>query len=755
MRNQTALLIAPLLCACASSQAAKGPSMTNAQDGSASAPATARLSEADEKFLRDLAETRSFALGKPNHFAVAPDGSRVLFLRAESRKAKNRLYSMEVASGQVRELITPDQVTGGAAEKLSDEEKARRERMRISGAGFTGFQLSRDGQRVLVSLSGRVFLVEIATAKSVEVAGTDEKGAAPFDAHLSPDGRQVAFVRGGELWVAPAGGAAAGAAKQLTSGATELITHAQAEFVAQEEMGRFTGHFWSADSQRLLYEEADATGVEQLHFSDPANLFGHSSSQPYPRPGKANVKVRLGMLPAAGGDTQWIKWDAERYPYLARVHWAQGAPPTIQVQTRDQRDLLLLEVDPASGATKELVHEHDDAWVNLHDDYAWLRDGSGFLWASERGGAWQLELRARDGRAVRTLTPLELGFEGLYWLDPQGRTAIVGAGKEPVEQQLYEIPLDGSPVRELTRGPGTHHASFARESRTYVHLLSKADAPSIAEVIRADGSVAGQIPAVNEEAPFLARVELAKVGAAPGYWTALIRPRDFDPKRRYPVWLSVYGGPGHNVVVAAADHYLFDQWIADHGFIVARVDNRGTKGRGRNWERAILHKFAEVTIEDQVAGLKALAAGEPAMDLSRVGVTGASFGGYLSALAVLRRPDAFKAAVATSSVTDWLDYDTHYTERYLGVPGKGDEIYARNGLLDYAANLSRPLLLIHGSADDNVLFSHTLKLADALFRAGRAFEMLPLAGQTHQVGADPVVRLQYWRRVFDFFRTHL
>ncbi len=726
--------------------------MSNADESAARAPAAARLTEADEKFLRDLAETKGFTLGKPGHFVVTPDGSRVLFLRAEPRRARQHLYSMDVASGETRELITPEQVTGGAAEQLSAEEKARRERMRITGGGFTGFGLSRDGRKVVTSLSGRVFLVELGTGKSQLVADKDDKGHAPFDTHLSPDGAQVAFVRGGELWVAPVAG---GPPLQLTSGAAGALTHAQAEFVAQEEMGRFTGHWWSADSQRLAYQEADATGVEELHFVDPAALFGAHSSQFYPRPGKANVKVRLGVVSASGGETTYVKWDAEKYPYLARVHWMKDAPLTIQVQTRDQHDLLLLEVDPKTGQTKELLREHDDAWVNLHDQYSWLRDGSGFLWASERGGAWQLELRARDGQPVRTLSAREAGFRGVRWLDPAGRTVIVAAGKEPIEQQLVEIPLDGSAARELTRGPGFHDAIFAREARTHVRTLSRPDGASTAEVVRPDGTVAGVVPEVAERAPFAARVELAKVGQAPGFWTSLVRPRDFNPKRRYPVWLSVYGGPGHNVVVPTQEAYLFDQWIADHGFFVVRVDNRGTQWRGRDWERAIKYKFADVPLEDQVAGLQALAAGEPALDLSRVGVTGGSFGGFLSALCVLRRPDFFKAAVATSSVTDWLDYDTHYTERYLGVPGKDDEIYPRNSLLQYAPNLARPLLLVHGTADDNVLFSHTLKLADALFRTGRSFETLPLAGQTHQVGADPVIRLQYWRRVFDFFHQHL
>jgi dipeptidyl-peptidase-4 len=711
------------------------------------------LSAGDEKFLRDLAETRSFTLGKPQKFAFTPDGSWVVFLRAEPRKPRQHLLAMSVASGELRELITPEQVLGReGAEQLSPEERARRERMRITDQGFAGFDLSEDGKVLLTSLSGRIFAVELATGKSVEVAGPDESKRAPFDAHLSPDGQQVAFVRGGELWVAPVAG---GKAKQLTQGAGGPISHAQAEFVAQEEMGRFTGHWWIRPGQQLLYEIADATGVEQLHLLDPVNPFANLTSQPYPRPGKANVAVTLAIISASGGQSRLVQWDVEKYPYLARVHSMEDAPLTIQVQTRDQRDLLLLEVDPITGKTKQLLHEHDPAWINLSNEYHWLPGGGAFLWPTERNGFWQLELRSRDGKLIRELTPRELDVRHLRFVDPTSRAIIVAAGREPTEQHLFEMPIGGGRAEQLTSNPGFHDGIFAKASRVHVHSIARIDGPQIQRLVRADGSVAGEMPSIAEQPPREPKVQLAKVGEKPGFWTALVRPRDFDPKGKYPVWLRVYGGPGHNVVTPGAEAYFFDQWIADHGYIVAAIDNRGTEMRGRDWNRAIQYKFAEVPLEDQVAGLKALSEIEPAMDLGRVGVSGGSFGGYLSALAVMRRPDVFRAAVALAPVSEWLDYDTYYTERYLGIPGKDDQIYPANSLPQYAPGLSRSLLLMHGTADDNVHFLHTLKLADALFRSSRAFQLLPLAGQTHQLGADAKVRLQLWRRMFNFFQQSL
>jgi len=259
---------------------------------------------------------------------------------------------------------------------------------------------------------------------------------------------------------------------------------------------------------------------------------------------------------------------------------------------------------------------------------------------------------------------------------------------------------------------------------------------------------------VAEEPPFVPRAELVTVGDSPGFHAAVVRPRDFDSRKRYPVLVDVYGGPGHVKVTAAMSTRLLDQWLADQGFIVVSLDNRGTLGRGRDWERAISKHFGSVPLDDQVAGLKALAVKVPQMDLQRVGIVGWSFGGYLSALAVLKRPDVYKAAVAGAPVVDWLDYDTHYTERYLGLPEKEGGAYHEASLLTYAADLKRPLLLVHGTADDNVYFRHTLKLADALFRAGKDFELLPLSGLTHMV-PDPVVTQRLWSRIAGHFQKNL
>ncbi|GAC1538469.1 MAG: S9 family peptidase [Myxococcales bacterium] len=713
----------------------------------------------DLAFLETLTQTRGFRLGLPGTVQLTPDGGTVLFLRGLARSPELRLHAFDVKTGAVRELITPDQILGGKAEVLSDAEKAQRERMRVSVRGFTSYDLSHDGTQVLVSLSGRAYVVPLAGGSAREVAGPGAQGEPIFDARLSPDGARVSFVRGGELWVAPSAG---GIPHQLTHGATAARTHAQAEFIAQEELGRFRGYWWSPDSKSLLYEEADAGFVEQLYLADPADEFKPPQQQAYPRPGKPNVKLAFGIVPAAGGETRWLEYDRARFEYVARVDWEENAQPTLLLLTRDQKDLSLVAADPATGKTRELLCEHDDAWLNVDSpragggrDYRWLPDGSGFLWTTEARGAWQLELRGKDGALLRELTPVDFGLAGLDAIDARAGTALVSRAAEPFDAQVWEVPLKGGPPRALTQGPARHDAVFARESRAHALTELPRQGPPTVRVVRADGSTAGVLPSVAEKAPFSVNLSLSKVGAE-GFWTATIKPHDFDPAKKYPVIVQVYGGPHARTVHATDTAYVTAQWIADHGYIVVSADGRGTPGRGRAWERAIRDRFAEVPLADQVAALRALAQREPSMDLARVGIMGHSFGGFMSALSVMRRPDVFRAGVAGAPVVDWRNYDTAYTERYLGVPPPAgpSAAYEANGLLPYAAGLERPLLILHGTADDNVHFSETLLLTDALFRAGRPFELLPMRGQTHMF-YEPQMMVRYWERVFGFFEAHL
>jgi dipeptidyl-peptidase-4 len=703
----------------------------------------------DTRYLRDHAETRGFMLGRPVGAKPTPDGKAVLFLRAQARVPKMSLYEFDVATPKTRELLTPEQVLQGAEEHLSAEEKARRERMRVSVGGFTSFQLSEDGSRILVSLSGKLYVVE---RPGDQVRELNTGKGTILDPKFSPDGKSVSYVRDDDVYVLDL---ATQKETRVTTGGTEQRTHGLAEFVAQEEMARFSGYWWSPDCRAIAYEESDATPVEVWYVADPARPGQPPLPSYYPRPGKANVNVRLGVVPVAGGPTTWVQWDVQRYPYLATVRWDKHGPLLLLVQTRDQKEVVLLRADPETGKTTPLVTEQDTAWVNLHQDVPrWLEDDSGFLWTSERNGGPQLEVHDPTGELVRVLVPPGAGYESLVDVDAEGGRVVYRASADPTQAQLFRVSLHGGTPEALTHEPGLHGAAFAKNHAVYVHTAMLPDAMPRTTVHRADGTRVGELPSVAVEPPFKPRAELVKVGDGPGFYASVVRPRDFDSRKRYPVLVDVYGGPGHVKVTAAMSTRLLDQWLADQGFVVVSLDNRGTPGRGRDWERAIGKHFGTVPLDDQVAGLKALGQRFPEMDLDRVGIEGWSFGGYLSALAVLRRPDVFKAAVAGAPVVDWLDYDTHYTERYLGLPDTDAAAYKEGSLLTYAADLKRPLLLIHGTADDNVYFRHTLKLADALFRAGKDFELLPLPGLTHMV-PDPVVTQRLWSRIVLHFREHL
>ncbi|HKQ59825.1 MAG TPA: DPP IV N-terminal domain-containing protein [Candidatus Polarisedimenticolaceae bacterium] len=704
------------------------------------------LAAASARFFKDLAETRSYTLGKPVSVAPTPDGKAVLFLRGGPRDPVLRLYELNVASGQTIELLAPETVLQGGTEQLSVEERARRERQRMSLRGFTAFEMSVDGARLLLTLSGKLYVVRRADRSWSELPGEGW-----IDPHFSPDGRLVGAVRGGELHVIDV---AARSDRQVTTGATETLTHGTAEFVAQEEMNRFSGYWWSPDSTRLAFQETDVAPVQKLYIPYPDHPEQAPEGYFYPRAGTANARVRLGLVGAQGGAPAWIAWDGEKYPYLARVVWKDAAPLTLLVQTRDQREEKLLAVDPRSGTTRELLTETDEAWLNLDDGGMprWLPAGSAFLWTTERRGDWQLELRGPQGALIRELTPPGFHLAALVDVDPHGRVAVV-AGGDARERQLYRLSLDGGTPVPLTREPGFHRATFSKDYSVWAHDYTLADGQSGVELRRTgDGHVLAQLPSVAESPPRIPQLELVKVGERQ-FDALLLRPRDFQRGRKYPVLVSVYAGPTAKVVIRDPRRFFKEQWMADHGYVVVSVDGRGTPGRGRAWERAIVGNLIDIALEDQVAGLKALAEKYPELDLTHVGITGWSFGGYFTAMAVARRPDVYHVGVAGAPVTDWALYDTHYTERYLGLPSANTEGYRKSSVLTYADKLERPLLLIHGFTDDNVYFVNTLELADALFRAGRPYDLLTLGG-THMV-SDPAVRLRLETRVIDYISGHL
>ena len=705
----------------------------------------------NDSTLRDLVETRNYTRGNPTSIQFTPDGQQVLFLRSGPRDDRRSLFEFSVADGSTRQVIDAAKILGGSTEVLSAAERARRERMRLTASGLANYLLSKDGQSILLPLAGKLFALTRTNGLVREIHGTE--GA--IDPQWAPDNKQVGFVVGQDVYIVDA---LTQQRRAITTGGTEAVAYGLAEFVAQEEMARMHGFWWAPDSQSLLVEKADARGVETWRVNDPMNPDRNGEPQFYPRPGHSNVVTELGVYSVTGGAPVWIQWDRTKYPYVGSVDWDAKGGLTIQVLSRNQKELALLLANPASGNTKQLIEVHDDAWVTFVPGLVqWLDDGSGFLWATEHEPAFQLELRGPEGQLLKVLASDAIGAHlnerSIPSLESHSGNIVFQANPDPTLLEFWRVNARSGQPEKLAGAPRSS-SGIGGPKGLYAVAASDAQTPAQWSIYRADGTVAGTLPSLAAKPGTLPVAEFTKVGPGLGFYAKVVRPRDFDRTKHYPVIAAVYGGPLSQTVGQGYYSAFHDQWLANQGFIVVSADGRGTPGRGRSWERAITNHLADVPLAETVAALQALGARYPELDLNRVGITGWSFGGYLSALAALRRPDVFKAAAAGAPVTDWMDYDTCYTERYLGVPGPGDEVYRRNSLIEDARSLRCPLLLIHGTTDDNVFFRHSLKLADALFKAGRPFEFLPLSGFTHMV-PDPLVKERLEERLVTFFHTHL
>jgi dipeptidyl-peptidase-4 len=694
----------------------------------------------DDKLLADAAATFNWRLGAPTPLAITRDGA-LLFRRTPPRDFAADLYEL-APDGTLRMLATAADLLGTGQEQLSDAEKARRERTRTATRGVVDIGVSDDGTTVMIPLGDKLYLLDRASGKRTVI---DPAGDV-YDPHLSPDGKTVAFVRDGNLWTVSAGRAP----KQLTKH-PEGFEYGVADFAAQEELRRTRGFWWSPDSTQIAFQRSDLRKIETLYVADAR----HNDRPPvpfkYPRAGTPNAIVDLGVINIrTPGEPRWLTWDHGKYEYLVSVDWTAKAPLSALVIDRDQTSLAVLTFDPGSGAGKPILTEHDDAWLNVDVGAPhWLDDGSGFLWMTEAKGQWVLELHAPDGTLVRALTTPDFGLRDLTGADDQG--AIVAAASDPTRRDVWRVPFDGRAPTRLSGGDGVAFARAARHGSVVVDTALHTGGRQLVVITKAGKH---EVPSAAERPSLVPTTALETVEiAGRTHHVAITRPRAFDPARRYPVLLKVYAGPHAVMVERARDAYVMDQWYADAGFIVVRADGRGTPNRGRAWERAILKDLITVPLEDQVAALQAIGARHRELDLARVGVFGWSFGGYFSALAVLLRPDIFKAGIAGAPVTDWALYDTAYTERYMKTPQQNPEGYRATSALTHAAKLERPLLIIHGITDDNVHFAHSLALIEALYVAGKRAEVITLSA-THMV-PDPKLNLAREQVQVDFFRQHL
>ena len=462
-----------------------------------------------------------------------------------------------------------------------------------------------------------------------------------------------------------------------------------------------------------------------------------------------------GVVAATGGPVRWIEWDHVALEYLAHVVWSPGAPLTLVLQNRLQTEVQIHTVNTSTGRTTMLHRETDEAWVNLDSNFPrWVASGTQFLWSTERAGFTALELRGANGALVRAVTTETDHFRTLLKVDHETNVYFSG-GEDSSQTQVYKVSLQTPATRPIavSQTPGEHEYLFSSDSSVRVHVEQHIDARRTWTFEQSDGTRIAAIASVAEQQARPPVVEMVTLGDAQ-FRAAIIRPSNFVAGQRYAVIDAIYGGPGSRTVTHARDRYALHQWIADSGFIVVAMDGRGTPFRGRAWERALKGHMGDVPLGDHRVGLQALAQRISEVDLTRVGVYGWSYGGYLAALALQQSPVFYHAAVAGAPVTDWRDYDTHYTERYLGLPTTQAASYDQSSVLTSVANVTQPLLLIHGTADDNVYFLHSLKLMNALLRAERRVEFFPLMGMTHIVNDADMNRLVYGRTT-RFFREQL
>ncbi|WFB86061.1 MULTISPECIES: prolyl oligopeptidase family serine peptidase [Streptomyces] len=698
-----------------------------------------------DSFPKRHARTQRFTLGAPRSFTVAPDGSRVAFLRSGTGTDRaNSLWVLDVEEGAERVAADPRALLGGAEERLSPEERARRERSREGGAGIVGYATDAAVELAAFALSGRLYAAELGSGSVRELAAPGPV----IDPRPAPDGRHVAYVARGALRVV---GAEGDGDRALAEADGEGVTYGLAEFVAAEEMGRNRGFWWSPESDRLLVARVDDTPVQRWWISDPARPERDPQRVPYPAAGTPNADVRLFVVGLDGRRTE-VRWDRARYPYLARVHWSSAGAPLLLVQARDQRSQLFLAVDTESGSTRMVHADEDPIWLELFPGVPCWSPSGQLVRIADEGGARVLAVGERPltGAQLHLRAVLDVGADDVLVSASAGEEA---AEAEPGEVHVYRVNELG--VERVSQEPGVHTA--ARAGGVTVLVSATLDRPGARAHVLRDGKQTATVASYAEDPGLTPRVTLTQ-GGARRVPCAVLMPTDYHGDTPLPVLLDPYGGPHGQRVVAAHNAHLTSQWFADQGFAVVVADGRGTPGRSPAWEKSVRDDIAAVVLQDQVDALHALAADFP-LDLDRVAIRGWSFGGYLAALAALRRPDVFHAAVVGAPVTDLRLYDTHYQERYLGDPAEQPGVYRRNSVIDDAglvdaAEPHRPMMVIHGLADDNVVVAHSLRLSSALLAAGRPHEVLPLSGVTHMTPQESVAE-NLLRLQVDFLKRSL
>ena len=673
---------------------------------------------------RQMAVTRRFSLGLPHNFAISADGDVVYFLRSRGgTDPVSCLWAMDCLTWAERLLADPIALLGGATEQLSAQERTRRERSRELSSGIVSYSASDSGAVLVFPLSGQLWVLHAGSSAAERLPASEPV----LDPRPDPDGKRIAYVSAGALRVIEADGSAD---RAVSIPDRPDVTFGLPEHVAAESMGRHRGYWWAPDGRHLLVARADTGAVQRWYVSDPSDPAARPVAAPYPAAGTANADVSLWIADAGsppGTPMTPVRWDSAAFEYLTAAGWDTWGPYAA-VQSRDQQTVHVLAIDPGTGASETVAVQRDEAWVTLVPG----------LPARTAAGTLLTSADADDTRRLmaggRPVTPPGLQLESVVGVDGE-KVAFTASQDDPAHIGLW-LYDPGAGLSQLCADPGVHDGAY----RSGTTVLSSGSQDWIGTRVTVRARLGSGAIASLADAPVVTpRMELLRLGPR-GLRAALFLPSwHRQGETPLPVLMDPYGGPAARKVLAACDSGTYtSQWFADQGFAVLVVDGRGTPGRGPAWERAIYLDIAGPALQDQVDGLQAAAEARAELDLTRVAIRGWSYGGYLAALAVLRRPDVFHAAVAGAPPTDQRLYDTHWRERHLGHPADHPGVYDHCSLIADAPNLTRPLLLIHGLADDNVFPLHTLRLSAALLAAGRPHEVLPLPGVTHGASSEDI-----------------
>jgi dipeptidyl-peptidase 4 len=677
----------------------------------------------------------------------APDGKTFAF----RQQRELRIY--DPGSRTSRQLLSTEDMDHAALNPPSEDGPFDWTNRRVGSAGL---QWSADGKALLYSGGGDLFLIDAATGKWDQVTKTP---VAELDPKLSPDGRLVAFRRGWDLYAIDL---ATRKETRLTTGGTETLRNGGLDWVYPEELDLGTAFWWSPDSKAIAYLQFDTSREPLFPHQDLLRVRALYEPQQYPQAGENNADVHVGVVAAAGGPTRWLDAGNTRYSYLvARAGWMPDSRAVYvlrfnRVQNRDE----LLAIDVESGAASAIFRESDPYWINLHGDVQFLRDGKRFLWTSERDGFRHIYLYSNDGKDVKQLTRGNWEVDAITAVDEaSGRVYYTSTEPVPLEQHLYTVDFNGRNKRRLSSEPGTHNISMGPGGAYYLDTYSSLTSPSRTVLHSGDGAELGVYREADrkpmEEYDILP-TEIVTFKAADGatpLYGRIIKPAGFEPGKKYPVIVNVYGGPGvggpiHNAWPGITN----DQVFAHKGYVVWEAENRGIMGHGHAFETPIYHKLGPTELADQVAGVKYLISLGFA-DPGRIGIQGWSYGGFMTLNALLNAPDVFHCGIAGAAPTTWMNYDTIYTERYMGLPQENSEGYRETALAQRAANLKGKLMIVHNIEDDNVLFQNALQMTNALQLAGKQFEFMLYPQKSHGVGGAAARQMR--QAMLDFFERNL